>query len=68
MAIEEIRAEVAHIGTPLFRRIFQLRFGPKPQSWRQIARAVGMTHEGVRKHFNHYLPQVKINLDYPNTV
>jgi hypothetical protein len=62
IALNEIREEVAHIGTPLFRRIFGLRFGAQPKSWREIAEIVGMTHEGVRKHFNKYLPQVKHNL------
>lgn len=57
--VDTVLAEVSQSDSKKFRRIFKLRYGNPPMSWREISRKVGMTHEGARKHFNKYMNLIK---------
>lgn len=59
-AIDIVRNEVMESDDPVFRRIFKLRHGgQRAMSWRQVAKKVGMTHEGARKAFNKHMRVIK---------
>lgn len=61
--IDTILEQVEGSDSAMFRRIFKLRYrGQRPQSWRQIAEAVGMSHEGVRKVYNKHIGAIKEHL------
>lgn len=62
-SIEVILAQVKGSDSSTFRQIFKLRYcGQKPQSWRTIARAVGLSHEGCRKVYEKHIGAIKEHL------
>lgn len=56
---EEVKREVKETDDPTFKKIFALRFGDKPKSWREIGEIVGLTHEGARKVYLKHFGQIK---------
>ena len=57
--VDTVLAEVSKSDSRKFRRIFKLRYGNPPMSWREISRKVNMTHEGARKLFNKHMNLIK---------
>lgn len=58
-SLHDVIDEVENCGDPKFKKIFKMRYGNKPMSWREISKHVDMTHEGARKFFNKNMNLIK---------
>lgn len=59
-SIEAALEQVQGSDSATFKKIVRLRFlGESPLSWRNIAKKVGLSHEGCRKIYEKHMPAIK---------
>lgn len=56
---EMMEEEAKKVEDPRFYTIFKMKTRNNGASWRQIASAVGLSHEGTRKLFNRHMREIK---------